>query len=89
MPHDLRSFAENLLKERGLDLVLLGPYRWRAPEAPRIGGVYLAQSMPPTERLVFFLGTERGFNGLKSSTSILIDEQKPALAALTSANDEG
>jgi hypothetical protein len=89
MASDLRLFAENLLKERGLDLVLSGPYRWGAADAPRIGGVYLAQSLPPVDRLVFFLGTERDFNRLKSSTLILIDELGPELVALTPANDEG
>jgi len=86
---DLRAFAESLLKERGLDLVLSGPYRWGAVDAPPIGGVYIARPLPPADRLVFFLGIERSFFELKSSTLVLIDEQGPELVLLTSANDEG
>jgi hypothetical protein len=42
MPLDLRSFAEELLKERGLNLMLSWPYRWGADDAPRVVGPYLA-----------------------------------------------
>ncbi len=88
MPHDLRSFAEMLFEERGLDLILSGRYRWGAADSPAIAA-YISRSLPPADQLVFFLGVERDFNGLKSSTLILIDEQGPVLVALTSANDEG
>ena len=84
----LRAFTEKLLKERGLDLTLSGPYRWGAADAPMVRP-YLPRSLPPAERLVFFLGIERTFFGLKSSTLILIDEEGPTLVLLTSANDEG
>jgi hypothetical protein len=88
MLQEVRAFAEALLKERGLDLVLRGPYRWGAVDAPPVHP-YISQSLPRAERLIFFLGAERAFNGLKSSTLIPIDEQGPQLVLLTSANDEG
>lgn len=88
MPFDLRAFAEAELQAKGRDLVLSGPYRWGTADSPAVGA-YIVRPLPPAERLVFFLGTDRELNGLKSSTLVLIDERGPEVILMTSAGDEG
>lgn len=84
----LRAVAEQAAKEAGPDLILDGPYRWGSPGMPT-ARLCLEESYPLPHHLVLYIGVEREFRGLMSSTAILIDERGPSCVWIGSANDEG
>jgi hypothetical protein len=84
----LRRFVIEGLEIRPSRFNISGPYRWGAQSAPTVS-IYLTNIDVPTERLVFFLVSDRESPSLHSSMLLLIDEIGPTLILKTLANDEG
>ena len=85
----LRAVADVAAKEAGLGPDLSGPYRWRAPGAPRVNGYLDLDTLPPAHHLAFYLGLPPDCRDLISSTAILIDERGPTVIWVGCAMDEG
>ena len=81
------DLATRAVRDHIADPELLGPYRWGAPEAPRVN-MYQAGHWPPKEHLVYFLAGPRELIGLRSSTVVLLDERDRGVVFVGNAGSE-